>query len=174
MTDRQRQQRFEHLLHEYRRVIFKVASVYARDAEDRQDLVQEICVQLWRAYGRYDPARAKLSTWIYRIALNVAISQLRRATAPLAGRMEPLETHHLETIGDESAGEPDERLAALYAFIGELEPMNRALILLYLDDRPYAEIADVLGISETNVATKLGRIKQTLRGRMTAVETTGA
>lgn len=174
MTDRQRQQRFEHLLHEHRRIVFKVASVYARDAEDRQDLVQEICVQLWRAFARYDPARARLSTWIYRIALNVAISQLRRQTGALAGRMEPLETHHLETIGGEVASEPDERLASLYAFIGELEPLNRALILLYLDDRPYAEIADVLGISETNVATKLGRIKQTLRGRMTAAATTGA
>lgn len=174
MTDRQRQQRFEHLLHEHRRIVFKVASVYARDAEDRQDLVQEICVQLWRAFARYDPARARLSTWIYRIALNVAISQLRRQTGALAGRMEPLETHHLDTIGSEVAGEPDERLASLYAFIGELEPLNRALILLYLDDRPYAEIADVLGISETNVATKLGRIKQTLRGRMTAAATTGA
>lgn len=95
-------------------------------------------------------------------------------TGALAGRMEPLETHHLDTIGSEVAGEPDERLASLYAFIGELEPLNRALILLYLDDRPYAEIADVLGISETNVATKLGRIKQTLRGRMTAAATTGA
>ena len=109
MTDRQRQQRFEHLLHEHRRIIFKVASVYARDAEDRQDLVQEICVQLWRAFARYDPARARLSTWIYRIALNVAISQLRRQTGALAGRMEPLEAYHLETIGGEVTGEPDER-----------------------------------------------------------------
>ena len=78
MTDRQRQQRFEALLHEHRGIIFKVASVYARDAEDRQDLAQEISVQLWRAFGSYDERRAKLSTWIYRIALNVAISQLRR------------------------------------------------------------------------------------------------
>lgn len=162
-------------MREHRAIIVKVASVYARGADDRQDLAQDISVQLWRAFGSYDAQRAKLSTWIYRIALNVAISQLRRETSSLAGRMEPLQMHHLETIGGgDAVAAQDERLVALYAFIGELEPLNRALILLYLDDRPYAEIADVLGISETNVATKLGRIKRTLRGRMVAAETIGA
>ncbi|HET6433717.1 sigma-70 family RNA polymerase sigma factor [Dyella sp.] len=175
MTDRALQQRFEILLHEHRRLLFKVAAVYARDADERQDLVQEISVQLWRAFAGYDERRARLSTWIYRIALNVAISQVRRERSSLAGRIEPLQAHHLETVaGGAGIVEHDERLTALYAFIGELEPLNRALILLYLEDRPYGEIAEVLGISETNVATKLGRIKQTLRGRMTAAATTGA
>lgn len=175
MTHRPLQQRFETVLREHRRILFKVAAVYARDADERQDLVQEISVQLWRAYAGYDERRAKLSTWIYRIALNVAISHMRREKASLAGRVEPLEAHHLETVGGgEGIAEEDERLGVLYAFIGELEPLNRALILLYLEDRPYGEIADVLGITETNVATKLGRIRQTLRCRMTAAETTGA
>ena len=81
---------------------------------------------------------------------------------------------HLELPGAPGVAEPDERLAALYAFIGRLDPLNRALILLYLEDRSYAEIAQVLGISETNVATKLGRIKQKLRGQMTGAAITGA
>jgi RNA polymerase sigma-70 factor (ECF subfamily) len=102
----------------------------------------------------------------------VAISQARRW--PAADRFEPLETHHLETVGDEAVAESDERLAALHAFIGRLDPLNRALILLYLEDRSYAEMAEVLGISETNVATKISRIKQKLRGQMTAAEITGA
>lgn len=158
---------FEQRLAEHRRLIAKVASVYAAGAEDRRDLEQEICVQLWRAYPGYDERRARFSTWLYRIALNVAISQLRRGGhAPL----EPLQPHHLETIGADQAPECDERLVALYVFIGQLEPLNRALILLYLEDRSYAEIAEVLGISETNVATKLSRIKQTLRDRMVAAE----
>jgi len=158
---------FEQRLKEHRRLIAKVASVYAAGAEDRRDLEQEICVQLWRAYPGYDERRARFSTWLYRIALNVAISQLRRSgNAPL----EPLQPQHLETIGGEEPPERDERLVALYAFIGQLEPLNRALILLYLEDRSYAEIAEVLGISATNVATKLGRIKQTLRDRMVAAE----
>lgn len=168
MIDRATQQRFELLLREHRRLIVKVASVYARGAEDRRDLEQEICVQLWRAFPAYEPARAKFSTWLYRIALNVAISQVRRVVSHDESRFEPLQAHHLETIGGDAGPERDERLVALYAFIEELDPLNRALILLYLEDRSYAEMADVLGISETNVATKIGRIKQKLRHRMVA------
>jgi RNA polymerase sigma-70 factor (ECF subfamily) len=173
MTARQHQQRFESLLHEHRRIVFKVAGLYSRNGADRDDLVQEISAQLWRSFGGYDEARAKFSTWMYRIALNVAISQARRW--PEADRFEPLETHHLETVdGGEGIAEPDERLTALYAFIGRLDALSRALILLYLEDRSYAEMADILGISETNVATKISRIKQKLRGQMTAAETSGA
>ncbi|MGH8224631.1 MAG: RNA polymerase sigma factor [Gammaproteobacteria bacterium] len=173
MTARQHQQRFTALLHEHRKIVFKVAAMYARDAEDRRDLEQEICVQLWRSFSRYDETRGKFSTWMYRVALNVAISQLRRTRRAGADRFEPLEEHHLESIGGEPDHEPDERLHELYAFIDKLDALNRALILLYLEDRNYAEIAEILGISETNVATKLGRIKQKLRGQMT-VATTGA
>ena len=173
MTGRQHQQRFESLLHEHRRIVFKVAGLYSRSAADRNDLAQEISAQLWRSFGGYDPARAKFSTWMYRIALNVAISQARRW--PEADRFEPLDAHHLETVGGgEPIAEQDERLTALYAFIGQLDPLNRALILLYLEDRSYTEMAEILGLSETNVATKISRIKQKLRGQMTAAETHAA
>jgi RNA polymerase sigma factor (sigma-70 family) len=175
MTARHHQPRFEHLLREHRGIVYKVAGIYSRNAADRDDLVQEIGAQLWRSFGRYDEARAKFSTWMYRIALNVAISQARRERWSDADRFEPLDRHHLDTVGGgEPIQEPDERLHALYAFIGRLDPLNRALILLYLDDRSYGEIADILGISETNVATKISRIKQTLRGQMVGADTTGA
>jgi RNA polymerase sigma-70 factor (ECF subfamily) len=173
MNARESQQRFETLLHEHRKIVFKVAGLYSRTAADRDDLVQEISTQLWRSFGGYDPARAKFSTWLYRIALNVAISQLRRQRGADADRFEPLQMHHMETVGGgEEVAEPDERLIALYAFIGQLDPLNRALILLYLEDRNYTEMAEIMGISETNVATKISRIKQKLRGQMTA--STGA
>jgi len=173
MTGRPHQQRFESLLHEHRRIVFKVAGLYSRGAADRDDLVQEISAQLWRSFGSYAAGRAKFSTWLYRIALNVAISQARRW--PEADRFEPLDAHHLETVGGgEPIPEQDERLTALYAFIGQLDPLNRALILLYLEDRSYTEMAEILGLSETNVATKLGRIRQKLRGQMTAAQATGA
>ena len=175
MTDRRHEQRFEALLRDHRRIIFKVAAVYAPDADERQDLVQEISVQLWRSFGSYDERRASLSTWIYRIALNVAISQLRRRNGALARRLDPLEAHHLETIGGaEGVESEDERLTELYAFIGELDALNRALILLYLEERSHAEIAEILGITPTNVATKISRIKRTLRDRMVAADITGA
>jgi RNA polymerase sigma factor (sigma-70 family) len=173
MTARQLQQRLESLLHEHRGIVYKVAALYSRSAADREDLMQEISAQLWRSFAGYDEARAKFSTWMYRIALNVAISQARRERWSEADRFEPLELHHLETVGGgEPIAEKDERLPALYAFIGQLDPLNRALILLYLEDRHYAEIADVLGISETNVATKINRIRQKLRGQMTGATNT--
>ncbi|TCV93189.1 RNA polymerase sigma-70 factor (ECF subfamily) [Luteibacter rhizovicinus] len=167
MADRNLQQRFEQQLREHQKIVFKVAGIYAHNAADRDDLAQEIGAQLWRSFSSYDERRAKFSTWMYRIALNVGISHVRREQGHV-GRFEPLDEHHLDTIdGGEPIAEHDERLTALYAFIGKLDPLNRALILLYLEDRSYTEIADILGISETNVATKISRIKQNLRGQMT-------
>ena len=174
MATKESQQRFEELLREHQKIVFKVAGIYARHTEDRLDLAQEICTQLWRSFASYDVQRAKFSTWMYRIALNVGISHARRERGQ-GGRFEPLDAYLLENLGGGTPiPEPDERLAALYAFIGQLDALNRALILLYLEDRSYADIAEILGISETNVATKLGRIKQKLRGQMTAAVPTGA
>jgi RNA polymerase sigma factor (sigma-70 family) len=159
------QRRFAQLLEEHRRIVFKVAAVYAWTEEDRRDLAQEIAVQLWRSFASYDERRAKFSTWMYRIALNVAISQVRRGTV----RTESLEDHQLESfVGGAGVVEPDERLVALHRFIDGLDSLNRALILLYLEERSYAEMAAVLGISETNVATKIGRIKRKLREQAVA------
>jgi RNA polymerase sigma factor (sigma-70 family) len=164
------QQRFEALLHEHAGIVFKVAGAYARGREERDDLAQEIAAQCWRSFASYDPRRAKFSTWMYRVALNVAISTARRRKRDMAERFEPLETHHLETIGSEVREDAEERVTALRIFIAQLDDLNRALILLYLEDRSYAEIAEVLGLSETNVATKIGRIKQKLRTQMTAAQ----
>jgi RNA polymerase sigma-70 factor (ECF subfamily) len=175
MTSGERHRQFDALLQQHRGIVFKVAALYSRSAADRDDLMQEISAQLWRSFGSHDPARAKFSTWMYRIALNVAISQARRERWSQTDRFEPLEAHHLETVGGgEAIPEQDERLVALYGFIGQLDTLNRALILLYLEDRNYTEMADILGISETNVATKISRIKKKLRGQMTAVAITGA
>lgn len=175
MTSKRLQAAFEKQLSEHQRIVFKVAAIYARGAEDRRDLEQEICTQAWRSFGRYDERKAKFSTWLYRVALNVAISQARRQSWAQADRTVSLNPQHLESIGGgEPIEKPDERVADLHRFIGRLDPLNRALILLYLEERSHAEMAEILGISETNVATKIGRIKQKLRGQMTAAATTGA
>ncbi|HUA81192.1 MAG TPA: sigma-70 family RNA polymerase sigma factor [Dyella sp.] len=174
MRGRQQQQAFEILLREHQRIVLKVVSMYARHPEDRNDLAQEICVQLWRSFPSFDETRARFSTWMYRVALNVAISQVRR-TPRQEDRFEPLESSHLDTIGgSDGVAEPDERLVALRGLIDQLDSLNRALILLYLEDRSYSDIADILGISETNVATKISRIKQKLRHQMTGTVPAGA
>jgi RNA polymerase sigma-70 factor, ECF subfamily len=153
---------FEQMLQSHRGIVYKVAGSYSRTAADRDDLAQEICLQLWRAFPDYD-AHRKFSTWMYRVALNVAISQIRRAASRKDEQLESLELFHLETLCAEENAERQAQLEALQAFITELEPLNRALMLLYLDDHSYADMAAVLGISETNVATKISRIKNTLR-----------
>jgi RNA polymerase sigma-70 factor (ECF subfamily) len=154
--------RFQALLAQHEKIVFKVAGMYCRHAEDRRDLAQEICVQAWRSFGKYDPARS-FSTWMYRIALNVAISYAR-STGHRERHAVPLDDDALD-VADNSATlhEPDERVRALHVFIDQLDALNRALMLLYLEDRSYREIADVLGITETNVATKINRLKQRIR-----------
>ena len=178
MRGKSDQQRFEALLREHRGIVFKVAGVYARNPHDREDLAQEIAAQLWRSFHSFDERRAKFTTWMYRVALNVAISYSRIARRG-ADRVETLDETHFGTLAStceeqQAALEKDESIAALHAFIAQLDPLNRALVLLYLEDRSYMEIADVLGISETNVATKINRIKNKLRSQMTATETEGA
>lgn len=156
------QDRFRSLLEQHGGIIRKVAASYSRTSADRHDLMQEIRLQLWRAFPKYSPDRP-VSTWMYRIALNVAISFLRGPGNP---RRQPvsLEQCGLELVDDVPLeSESDERVAALQRVIDLFDPLNRALLLLYLDERSYREIAEILGLSETNVATKLSRLKERIR-----------
>ncbi len=154
--------RFLAALEPHRGILYKVARGYGRSAADREDIVQETVVQLWRAFPKYDPA-FKFSTWMYRIALNVAISWRRR---------ERTQTQHLRPDGGElleglaaaSAAEAEhDDLALLYTCIARYADLDRALLMLHLDGQSHADIASVLGITATNAATKLGRLKDRLR-----------
>ena len=147
-------------LERHRGIPRKVAGAYCRNPADREDCVAEIVAQLWRSYPRYDPTKT-FSTWAWRIAVNVAISFYRRGRTE-AERAVPVEGDAFERIASPEP-EPSEPLERLYALVARLDEFDRALVVLYLDDRPYAEIADVLGITQTNVATKLGRIKLRMR-----------
>ena len=160
---------FLRLVEAHRGIIRKVAAGYCRSHADQHDVSQEIMLQLWKAYPRYSPERP-FSTWMYRIALNVAISFLRRHTQPLRQTI-PLDEIDRE-LPDESvaATDSEQRVALLQRVIATLDPLNRALLLLYLDDHSYREIADILGITETNVATKLSRLKERLRQTLTKQE----
>jgi RNA polymerase sigma factor (sigma-70 family) len=163
MAEADRRSAFEALLQTHRKIVFKVAAVYARGEEDRRDLAQEILLQVWRSFGAYDASRS-FSTWMYRVALNVGLSHARRQRE----RPQPLDATLIDTLGGGTPiDEPDERLAQLARAIETLEPLDRALILLYLDEQPHAEIAAVLGMGESNVGTRLTRLKQRLRRDMT-------
>jgi len=147
-------------LETHRGIPRKVAGAYCRNRADREDCVQEIVAQLWRSYPRYD-AEKPFSTWAWRIAVNVAISFYRKGRDAFE-RTVLSESAALEAV-PAAADEPDAMLERLYALVARLDEFDRALVVLYLDDRPYAEIADVLGITQTNVATKLNRIKHRLK-----------
>lgn len=154
---------FHALLDRHRKIVLKVASTYAREPADRADLAQDIVTQCWRAFPSYDETRS-FSTWMYRIALNVAISFARGNEQRHRHAVAFDDTLH--DIATGSNPEDDERVRMLYRCIDALDPLNRALLILYLDERSQREIAEILGITETNVATKIGRLKERLRNDM--------
>jgi RNA polymerase sigma-70 factor (ECF subfamily) len=151
------QRHFAALLERHRGIVAKVAGTYAWNTEDRADLMQEIATQLWRSFARYDDERS-FSTWMYRIALNVAISYVRDRSRR---RDVPLD----DELADDNAAdhEREQHVRLLHQFIRRQQPLDRALLLLYLEERNQREIAEILGLSKTNVATKIGRLKQKLR-----------
>ena len=146
-------------LADHRGILVKIAYTYAFDRSEREDLIQEICLQLWRSYPSYDRQR-RFSTWMYRVALNTAISWLRQTQLRIR---DDASLDAAAEVKAETAPEPDERIEWVYRFLRTLPSLDRALLLLYLDDRSYREIAEVLGISETNVGTKINRLKQLIR-----------
>lgn len=157
-------QAFAELLQRHRGIVFKVAGSYARDPHDRDDLAQEIAAQLWRAWPKYDPVRS-FSTWMYRIALNVAISHLRSETHRRHHAVPLDDALHDAAFDDAADADTAEGLRILQRFIATLDPLDRALLLLYLDERSTREMAEVLGISESNVTTKISRLKQRIRAQ---------
>lgn len=159
MTTTGLQERFQTLMEEHKKILYKVCHSYCRVPDARDDLAQEISVQLWRAFPKFD-GRVRFSTWMYRIALNVAISFYRRESTK--DRFVILSDQLLLDAVDPAASQPEE-VRLLYDFIADLDPLNKALVLLYLDGNDYREIAAVLGISEANVATKISRLKTKMK-----------
>ena len=146
-------------------MLHKVCNLYCSSLHDRQDLFQEIVIQLWRSYPRFR-GEAKFSTWLYRIALNTAISDLRRQKRrPLTADPERLATERLpaELQDIQYAKEKEEQLQQLYDAIGQLTELEKALVMLYLEDKPYEEMEEILGINQNNLRVKMNRIKEKLR-----------
>jgi RNA polymerase sigma-70 factor (ECF subfamily) len=145
---------FLDMIQKYNRILFKVISFYADEYNTLDDLYQDVVLNLWKAFPNFRK-ESQLSTWIYRITLNTCVSYYRKNTRRPAC---------VEIMPDVKAYvEENEAVAELYACINRLGKLERALILLYLEDRPYKEIAEIMGITATNVSTKINRIKEKLR-----------
>ena len=150
------------LLERHLPILQKVSRAYCPFAAQRPDLVAEMTAALWRSFERYDPSRP-FGTWAYRIVLNVAISFFRSESRRVE-RLAPLDG--LERYGDRSSADP--RVGSLLDCIEDLGPFDKALVLMHLDGYSHAEAGGVLGITPSNAATKLARIKVRLRTAMTA------
>ena len=152
-----RQERFLQLLDEYKDLIAKVCYVYSSPTVSMDDLYQEVAANIWTGLDNFR-GEAKISTWIYRTAINTCITWLRRnrhqnLNTPLEDAM---------AVADNDGDSRMERYKQLHRLIASLQPMEKALVTLWLDDKPYAEIAAVTGLSVANVATRLHRIKEKL------------
>jgi RNA polymerase sigma-70 factor, ECF subfamily len=150
---------FLQLITTHKALIYKICHTYERDEGLRNDLFQEIILNLWKAFPRYE-AKAKWTTWAYKIGLNIAITQRRKQHISTTVLADDFEKTLSDTPYDETV---EERLKALYQAIAQLNAAEKALILLHLDDISYADISEIVGITENNVGVKLNRIKSKLK-----------
>ncbi|HMO31362.1 MAG TPA: sigma-70 family RNA polymerase sigma factor [Lacibacter sp.] len=166
MTDKAAETEFLHLLQEHQGLLHKVCRVYATREAEKEDLFQEMVVQLWKAYGSFR-GEAKFSTWMYRIALNTAISAIRKKDSRVQLSFPEFVPRDL---ADEKHDElAEERRSNLYRAIGQLTELEKAIVMLYLEDKSYDEMQDILGINSGNLRVKMTRIKDKLRQLTNAV-----
>ena len=148
---------FLNSIDEHQGIIYKVCKMYRDSKEDQEDLFQEVILQLWKAYPNYK-GRAKISTWMYRIALNTAIAFFRKKRIPLEYTANIYENPK-STSGNESSENEEQ----LFEAIRMLKPVERAIIALYLEDYAHKEIAQITGITENYVGVRISRIKDKLK-----------
>jgi len=155
---------FINTIEEHRGIIFKVCKMYCTNEDDSSDLYQDIVAQLWKAWKGFR-GEAKISTWIYRIALNTAISGFRKQKRnPLKNSLDAGKL----TIEQEDNLKKKEDIDTLYMAIDMLSDVEKAMMMLYLDEVPYEEIASIMGITQNNVRVKMLRIREKLRKIMTS------
>jgi RNA polymerase sigma-70 factor (ECF subfamily) len=164
MHDSERDRIFGEWLAAHKGILFKVVHAYAFEHADRQDLFQEIAIQVWRSVEAFR-GESSVPTWMYRVALNTAIAWTRREYRHQRGK-EPLEGAE-GLLTTESLANTDPRLEWLYQQIAQLKDVDRSVALLLLDGFTYKEIAGIIGLTESNVGVKINRIKAALAGKST-------
>ncbi|MGF1560021.1 MAG: RNA polymerase sigma factor [Flavobacteriaceae bacterium] len=141
-------------------IVHKVCTLYTNDQDSHKDLFQEITIQLWKAYPKFR-GDAKFSTWMYRIALNTAITLYRKTKNRVL--TQDYESVIFKIKADEYDETEEQQLKLMYKAVKELGDVDKALVFLYLEDKNYTEIAETMGISEVNARVKMNRIKTKLR-----------
>ena len=167
MLDEDQQSLFMKWLDDHGSSVMKVARAYTLTSEECQDLVQEILLQAWRSLPKFE-GKASAATWFYRVALHTAMNWHRK-DKPRRSRQQPLlevQAVATEAIDSAEQAQHQDTVEQLYKAIHQLPKTDAALVLLYLDELSYREMAEVLGISESNVGVKLNRAKKTLNELM--------
>ena len=157
--------KFVKLLEKHQNILHKICRIYADDSSSHQDLFQEMSIQLYKAYPKFR-GEAKFSTWMYRVALNTAITLYRK-------RKKRVDTSDIENISFKVRAEEydtttEENIKLMYKAIKQLNDIDKALVLLYLEEKNYDEIAETLGISQVNVRVKMNRVKKKLKNILEA------
>lgn len=150
---------FIHMINNHRGILYKVCNLYARNKDDKEDLFQEIILQLWKSFPNFRN-ESLLSTWMYRVALNTAISSFRKESKK--PERQSISKAEFQIPDMDSIPIENENLIMLNAAIQQLTRIEKALIMLYLEEKSYQEISQILGISNSNVGVKLNRIKTKL------------
>lgn len=149
------EQSFARLVREHKSTIYTVCYMFSKDTDEVNDLFQEILVNLWKGFSRFE-GKSDIKTWLYRVALNTCISidrKKKRKTVPLNMDVNLYEDNDADT----------RQVKMLYDRIGRLGPFDRAIVLLWLENIPYDEIGEIVGISSKNVSVRLVRIKESLK-----------
>jgi RNA polymerase sigma-70 factor (ECF subfamily) len=167
MDVKEQRQRFQETIEQHKGILFKVARTYCQNEDDRQDLMQEMMIQIWQSIHKYND-QFKISTWLYRISLNVAISFYRKSSTRSKKYTELTEQLIETPVEDKS--ENERQLYLLEQFISQLKEIDKALMTLYLEDKSHTEIAEILGMSVSNVGTKIGRIKVKLKTQISLLK----
>ena len=147
-------------LEKHQNIVHKICRIYTNDEASHNDLFQEITIQLWKAYPKFR-GDAKFSTWMYRVALNTAITLYRKKKRGI--QTQDIDTVHFRLAADEYNPETEQQLKLLYEAVKELNDIEKALVFLYLEDKNYKEISETLGISEVNARVKMNRVKTKLK-----------
>lgn len=160
MNPQKLETKFVTLLEENQNIIHKICRLYTQSEAEHKDLFQEISIQLWKSFDRFE-GKSKFSTWMYRVGLNTAITLYRKDkkridTYALNDEISRIEVDQYDPV-------IDEQLNWLYQKIENFSEIDKALVLLYLEDKKYDEIADTLGITAVNARVKMNRIKQRLK-----------
>ena len=149
---------FINILEQNQKIVHKVCVLYTQSEEDHQDLFQEILLQLWKAFPKFR-GESKITTWIYKIALYTALGSLKKEKR----KQKAVEDYKLDLIHSTSFEPENDRQEELQRAINKLEKMEKAIVMLYLEERSYKEISEIMGITESNVGVKINRLKTKLR-----------